>query len=118
MLGVEGLPQRGGDQDKIIFEIVQRKDPGDEPTRLGRFTVPIERPRRNYPIEVTLGYDARGFVNVAARDPATAREFNTGTRNMPACQTVCSTRSPFSTIPHYADNLIDMLGPGRDRHPE
>lgn len=62
------------DQGRIILEIVQVKGPDELPTSLGHFAFPIERPRKNHPLEVTLGYDDQGLVSVVARDPETKRE--------------------------------------------
>ena len=61
------------DQKRIVFEVVQRRNLGDEPTSLGSFVFPITQPHRNHPLEVTLGYDDRGLVTVVARDPDTGR---------------------------------------------
>jgi hypothetical protein len=39
---------------------------------LGAFAFgPLSRPRKNYPVEVTLAYDAEGLVRATARDPLT-----------------------------------------------
>jgi hypothetical protein len=34
----------------------------------------VDRPRKNHPLEITLGYDEDGVVSRAARDPDTGRE--------------------------------------------
>ena len=62
------------DQGRIILEIVQVKGSDELPTSLGHFAFPIERPRKNHPLEVTLGYNEQGLVSVVARDPETKRE--------------------------------------------
>jgi molecular chaperone DnaK len=62
------------EQARIILNIVQVKSPGEAPTSLGDFAFPIERPRKNHPFEITLGYDEQGMVSVVARDADTGRE--------------------------------------------
>ena len=62
------------DQTRIILDVVQVKAPGESPTSLGYFAFPIERPRKNRPLEITLGYDEHGMVSVVARDSDTGRE--------------------------------------------
>jgi hypothetical protein len=39
----------------MVFEVVQVRGPGDEPVSLGHFAFGLERPRKNHPLEVTLG---------------------------------------------------------------
>src|SRR5262249_17989884 len=62
------------DQARIILDIVQVKAPGETPISLGQFAFPVERPRKNHPLELTLGYDEQGMVRVVARDPDSGRE--------------------------------------------
>jgi molecular chaperone DnaK len=62
------------DQRRIILDIVQVKSPGDPPVSLGHFAFPIAEPRKNYPLEVTLGYDDQGMVSVNAHDPESGHE--------------------------------------------
>jgi molecular chaperone DnaK len=62
------------DQTHISLTIVQVKGPGDAPLPLGNFHFPIERPRKNYPLELTVCYDSEGVVTVAAQDAETGRE--------------------------------------------
>ncbi len=61
------------DQARIILDIVQVKAPGEPPISLGHFAFPVDRPRKNHPLEITLGYDEHGMVRVLARDPDTGR---------------------------------------------
>lgn len=63
------------DQRRLILELVQRKNEDSEPVSLGHFSFgPITRPRKNYPVEVTLSYDVEGLVQVVARDPASGQQ--------------------------------------------
>jgi molecular chaperone DnaK len=62
------------DQSRIILDIVQVKAPGEPPASLGYFAFPVDRPRKNHPLEITLGYDERGMVSITARDPDAGRE--------------------------------------------
>ena len=62
------------DQARIILDIVQVKAPGEAAISLGHFAFPIDRPRKNHPLEITLGYDELGMVSVVACDPDTGRE--------------------------------------------
>jgi molecular chaperone DnaK len=62
------------DQARMVYEVVQVRKPAGEPTSLGHFAFGLERPRKNHPLEVTLGYDELGLVTVQARDPDTGRE--------------------------------------------
>jgi molecular chaperone DnaK len=62
------------DQSRIILDIVQVKAPGEPPASLGYFAFPVDRPRKNHPLQITLGYDERGMVSVTARDPDAGRE--------------------------------------------
>jgi molecular chaperone DnaK len=60
------------DQQRIVVEVLQRKNAESPVCSLGNFDFgPIRRPRRNYPVEITLAYDIEGVVNVSARDPQT-----------------------------------------------
>ena len=58
----------------MIFEMVQVKDPGGPPASLGHFSFLLGRPRKNQPLQVTLGYDEQLLVTVVARDPDTGQE--------------------------------------------
>ena len=62
------------DQARIILDIVPVKAPGEAAISLGHFAFPIGRPRKNHPLEITLGYDEHGMVSVVACDPDTGRE--------------------------------------------
>jgi molecular chaperone DnaK len=60
------------DQQRIVVEVLQRKNAESAVCSLGNFDFgPIRRPRKNYPVEITLAYDFEGVVNVSARDPQT-----------------------------------------------
>jgi molecular chaperone DnaK len=61
------------DQARLVFEVIQSRNRGEPIFSLGHFAFPLERPRKNHPLEVTLGYDDRGLVTVVARDPDTGR---------------------------------------------
>lgn len=57
------------DQTRLVFDVVQSKGEGDVVASLGFFAfAPLRKPRKNYPVEVTLAYDAEGLVRVAAKD--------------------------------------------------
>jgi molecular chaperone DnaK len=62
------------DQARIILDVVQVKAPGEPPISLGHFAFPVDRPRKNHPLEITVGYDEHGMVSVMARDPDSGRE--------------------------------------------
>jgi molecular chaperone DnaK len=58
------------DQTRIILDIVQSKDGESIVDSLGLIAFgPIRRPQKNYPVEVTVGYNAEGIARVQARDP-------------------------------------------------
>ena len=57
-----------------IDDIVQVKAPGEAAISLGHWALPIDRPRKNHPLEIALGYDELGMVSVVACDPDTGRE--------------------------------------------
>jgi len=60
------------DQTRLVLDVVQSKGDDDVIASLGFFAFgPLRRPRKNYPVEVTLAYDAEGLVRVTARDPLT-----------------------------------------------
>ncbi len=59
------------DQSRIVLDIVQVKGQGEPPVSLGNFEFPIRRPRKNHPLEVTIGYDEYGMASVVARNPDT-----------------------------------------------
>lgn len=63
------------DQTRMVIEVVQQRAPGVEEKSLGYFAFgPIQSPRKNYPIEVTLAYDLDGLVTVKANDPESNQE--------------------------------------------
>lgn len=65
------------DQARMIVEVVQVHGEGAARTEnsLGHFAFgPIETPRKNYPIEIELGYDVDGMVSARAFDPASGKE--------------------------------------------
>jgi hypothetical protein len=43
------------DQARLILDIVQVKAPGEATISLGHFAFPIDRPRKNHPLAITLG---------------------------------------------------------------
>jgi molecular chaperone DnaK len=60
------------DQQRLIVEVIQRKDPTGPVSSLGQFAFgPIRKPRKNYPVEIMLAYDIEGVVTVSARDAQT-----------------------------------------------
>ncbi len=60
------------DQTRMIIEVVQQKE--DKERSLGYFAFgPIENPKKNYPIMITLAYDVQGMVKVTARDEETGK---------------------------------------------
>lgn len=64
------------DQTRVVLEILQRKGEEDEPRSLGVFAFgPIDRPHKNHPIRVELGYDIEGLVRVTAHDPESGKSF-------------------------------------------
>ena len=63
------------DQTRMVIEVVQQRAPGVEEKSLGYFAFgPIDKPRKNYPVEITLAYDLDGLVTVTARDPDSGQE--------------------------------------------
>lgn len=65
------------DQARMIVEVVQVHGEGSArmENSLGHFAFgPIETPRKNYPVEIELGYDVDGMVSARAFDPATGKE--------------------------------------------
>jgi molecular chaperone DnaK len=59
----------------MIVEVLQRKDANAPVRSLGHFAFgPIQRPRKNYPIEISLAYDVEGVVTVSARDGQTNKQ--------------------------------------------
>jgi molecular chaperone DnaK len=63
------------DQQRMIVEVVQRKESTGPVRSLGYFAFgPIARPRKNYPIEISLAYDVEGVVGVGARDGQTNKQ--------------------------------------------
>jgi len=57
------------EQTRIMLDVVQSKGDGELVASLGHFAFgPIKRPKKNYPVEVTLAYDAEGLVKVTAKD--------------------------------------------------
>ncbi len=64
------------DQQRIVFELVQCKGEEKE-VSLGNFAFgPIQNPRKNYPVELTIVYDAEGMVKVTARDLQTGQKMD------------------------------------------
>ena len=67
------------DQTRLVLEVVQARNKTEPPVSLGYFAFMLDRPRKNHPLEVTLGYDENGLVTVVARNPdtgvETAKEF-------------------------------------------
>ena len=60
-----------------MLELVQRRGDPAEVFGLGKFAFgPILRPRRNYPIEVTVSQGRDGLVQVAAKDPSTGERIS------------------------------------------
>lgn len=60
------------DQRNVSIEILQRKDSHSIPESLGKFQFgPIGLPEKNYPVEITIGYDENGRVQLSAKDPRT-----------------------------------------------
>ncbi len=63
------------DQRRMIIEMVQSR--GEEDKSLGYFEFgSIAKPRKNYPVELTVAYDIEGLVRVSARDPLTGAEMD------------------------------------------
>lgn len=57
------------DQKNVSIEILQRKDAYSSTESLGKFQFgPIMKPEKNYPVEITMGYDESGRVLLTARD--------------------------------------------------
>ena len=62
-------------QDHISIEVLQRKDEHSAPDMLERLRYgPLPHRGRNYPLKVTLGYDAAGRVTIEVRDGQTGQE--------------------------------------------
>jgi molecular chaperone DnaK len=60
------------EQTRLVLDIVQSKGEGELVASLGHFAFgPIRRPRKNYPVDITLAYDTEGLVRVTARDLVT-----------------------------------------------
>jgi len=60
------------EQTRIVLDVVQGKGEGELVASLGHFAFgPIKRPKKNYPVEVTLAYDSEGLVKVTAKDVTT-----------------------------------------------
>jgi molecular chaperone DnaK len=60
------------EQTRVILEIVQSKGERDAGQSLGHFAFgPLRAPRLDYPVELSLAYDAEGLVRVTARDLVT-----------------------------------------------
>lgn len=63
------------DQNRMVVEVVQTKGEAETARSLGHFVFgPLPRPRKNYPIEVSMAYDAEGIVKIGARDPESGIE--------------------------------------------
>lgn len=62
------------DQKRLVLQVGQCAGTTEPVVSLGYFEFgPIARPRKNYPIDVTLSYDADGMVTVSAYDPDTGQ---------------------------------------------
>lgn len=65
------------EQARIVVEVVQTRElaTGDvEENSLGRFTFgPLQKPRLNYPVRISLDYDQSGLVRVRALDEDTSQ---------------------------------------------
>ncbi len=58
------------DQKRMVIQVAQVGGTDGTAVDLGVFEFgPINAPRKNYPVEVTLSYDAEGIVMVSAFDP-------------------------------------------------
>jgi len=65
------------EQTRLMLDIVQGHAPDKIEASLGLFAFgPIRRPRKNYPIEVSLSYDREGLVKLTARDPQSGESIN------------------------------------------
>lgn len=63
------------DQTRIVLEFVQRRGEAQEEFSLGHFAFgPINKPRKNTPLEVTVAIGRDGLVNVTAKDPASGQQ--------------------------------------------
>ncbi|PXA03502.1 hypothetical protein DDZ13_10985 [Coraliomargarita sinensis] len=63
---------RKDEQTTVSLEILQRKDPYTPAESLGSFDFgPIQKPEKNYPVQVHMGYDDAGRVTVIAKDGRT-----------------------------------------------
>ncbi len=60
------------DQTRLIFDIVQSKGDNAIDASLGMFAFgPLRSPCKNYPVELSVAYDAQGLVRVTAKDMMT-----------------------------------------------
>lgn len=60
------------DQKRMVIQVAQVSGADGMAVDLGVFEFgPIAAPRKNYPVEITLSYDAEGIVMVSALDPET-----------------------------------------------
>lgn len=60
------------EQVRMVLEFLQRRGEESEPASLGHFAFgPIERPRKNFPVEIEVRLREDGTVAVTARDPDT-----------------------------------------------
>lgn len=65
----ETLYTRSNDQKTVSIEVLQRKDEYEATESLGVFKFgPLAEPVKNYPVEVSLSYDAAGRVKITAKD--------------------------------------------------
>jgi len=63
------------DQTRVVLEFVQRRGDPAEEFSLGHFAFgPLDNPRRNYPIEVTVALGRDGLVRITARDQVMGTE--------------------------------------------
>jgi molecular chaperone DnaK len=68
------------EQTRLVLDVVQAKGDQEVVASLGHFAFgPLLKPRKNYPIEVTLAYDEQGIARITAKDMVTGtaleREF-------------------------------------------
>ena len=99
------------DQARIILDVVQAKGPLEPPVSLGHFAFPVDQPRKNHPLEITLGYDEHGMVSVVARDPDSGAKSNATSRARPtrwlasSRRRHCSIRSNSASDPTHGPDL-------------
>lgn len=63
------------DQTRLVLEFVQKRGEAGDEFSLGHFAFgPIENPKKNYPVEVTVALARDGLVRVTARDLVIGKE--------------------------------------------